>query len=98
MKIITKKDHINGVYSRWSNQYAGWSGDKAEIAIKLRSAKTKLEIDSIIGNDSWTKLRCSYCESDVDAVAKLIDDCECYFAICLSCAGMIVKSIKGADK
>ena len=85
MILITKLDIILGVAKRWRSQYNDAGLDtldyqrphqtKRDIlnqleALDLTSA-TQEEVNKIIGNDSWTALKCDECGEDVDAVVRV---------------------------
>ena len=58
MKVITKQSRANEAYSRWMAQYPY---DKDGIGAKLAalgSTPDPDEVDSVIGNKSWTELYC----------------------------------------
>lgn len=73
-------DVLRSVALRWKYQYFTSKGNRwfdtvkaksEEIYKDLLSATTKEEVDTIIGNKSWTRLQCNECGSEVDKVVFL---------------------------
>lgn len=95
MRLITIRDQIRAVPTRWRRQYQYYppESDKAEIGRKLDALDLETvsvaEIDRIIGNDSWTELKCDECEKKVDVLVRLGNDEPDYdahlFDICAGC-------------
>lgn len=72
-KTLTLQEHINTVGLRFQIQY---KNDKARVEIgeqidAIPNPKSKEEIDEIIGNSSWTTIRCYICENSVDKLVGL---------------------------
>ena len=72
-KALTLQKHINTVGLRFQIQY---KNDKARVEIgkqidAMSNPKSKKEIDKIIGNSSWTTIRCYICENSVDKLVGL---------------------------
>ena len=77
----------NSVYKRWKQQYPE---QKAEItkALKELNNPTKEEIDSIIGNTSWTRIICGVCDKEVSEAALLGENImyeQAPVAVCKEC-------------
>lgn len=80
MKVLTLRDVIKDVPLRWEYQYAGAldgynSGStktRRQILEELQSLDLSAcsceDIKRVIGNDSWTNLRCDECEGIVETV------------------------------
>lgn len=72
MKPITKRGKILEVVRRWTSQYRDPppSSMTAEKTTKLKSldlsTATESEITAIIGNPSWTAIRCDECGRNVE--------------------------------
>lgn len=68
MKLITLRGLIATVHDRWGSQYpSGRSADKDAIAEQLRNLPrdaTPEQVAAIIGNASWTRIRCDECGAD----------------------------------
>lgn len=79
--IKTRQDHMQTVYHRWRDQYEyeikhnltkfNWKHTPLEIAEKLKNIVTqdtinREDIDSLIGNRTWTELICDRCKEDYD--------------------------------
>ncbi len=83
MNKLTKREQIKQVPNRWYNQYAFmrnshsnnreiYDKNKLDIYNKLLDLDldiaTDLDISNIIGNSSWTELRCECCNKGVEEV------------------------------
>lgn len=92
---LTVEQVITNVPRRWRSQYGGrlhlptWKDPSrtwGDVADKLDSAPDKESIDAIIGNDSWTTLRCDECGKDVDEVAVFdVNGGEYVLHLCKDC-------------
>lgn len=78
MKLINKKDILDSVVDRYKTAYPRdrelWGGKRSgDILSQLQALDVMTESDAkrIIGNDSWTSLRCNECEQEVNAVVQL---------------------------
>jgi hypothetical protein len=76
MKVITERDMILDVVKRWEEQYSGESHPtKQRILAKLKkldlTQTTAKQIESIIGNDSWTVQICTECRKKVPIIIQL---------------------------
>lgn len=83
MKLITQRELIRGVAAKWREQYApngkwlsvGAAFDKREVYERLRELDGETvaaeQVDGIIGNGSWTSLRCDDCDVSVGAVVEV---------------------------
>lgn len=82
MKLMTTRSMIQGVAQAWRFQYERFKcgADKMEIADKLdaldKDTATSEDVARIIGNDSWTKLRCDECARYVEAVVQVGEEPE----------------------
>ncbi len=89
MRIITKRDVIRGMRSRWRDQYGQRRDDEVVgVGASRRSVKEiardlerlnldtcdAAEIDAIIGNSSWTENRCDECKKDSDVLVHMGDE------------------------
>lgn len=96
-KLITRRDVIRGIAKRWHEQYGDnperHGPDKTEIyrgllALDLETC-SPADVEAVIGNATWTRLKCNGCGRDVDAVVQVGDepDYESSTAdLCRSCA------------
>jgi hypothetical protein len=79
---IYRKDVIKDVPKRWANQYDSnsyYGQAKSETTKKLLSLIspfTAVEVNEIIGNDSWTKLLCTECNENCESVVRIGDEPE----------------------
>lgn len=84
MKIKTERQLIQAVASRWRKAYSPFTSDvpfnhrqmtKRQVAdeldkLDLNIATTK-DVGDIIGNTSWTALKCDECGEYVDALIQV---------------------------
>ena len=73
MRLITERELIRTVAAKWAKQYrpGSWSynNEKAEITRRLFALNPEMasreDVDKIIGNNSWTTIRCNECNAYV---------------------------------
>lgn len=80
IRVKTVRQQIRGVAAAWRAQY----GDRpkiphlADVLPRLealdRETASAAEVDAIIGNPSWTGLRCDVCHEDCAAIVQLGDE------------------------
>lgn len=72
MKIKTTRSEILNVVQRWVEQYP--TSNEAKTArlrqLDLETA-TATDVAAIIGNDTWTSLKCDECQADVSCVIEI---------------------------
>ena len=91
--IISRRDVLLGIPDAWAQQYheKRWAidPDKLHIGARLQSLKgtdyTEKQVNEIIGNASWTSLRCDECEKQVDAVVLFGDPEYPQIKVCEGC-------------
>ena len=95
MEAITRQEVIDAAPKRWKHQYPG---GREGIYEKLMAAKplTKEKVDTIIGNQSWTRLSCDECEKEVDS-AITISNSETLFYVCKKCLNKALRLIDKKD-
>ena len=75
MKIITRQDLANIAAKRWNEQYArDWNRSPfKEIGYTLAALvdPTPEKVEEIIGNRSWTTLKCNECNREVETVIEV---------------------------
>jgi len=84
MRLTTVQTLCNEVAGRHRFQYAHrmhtplFDGklpvDIQAQLVALGPTPTKADVDRVMGNESWTRLRCNGCGQDVDAAAFITDD------------------------
>jgi hypothetical protein len=95
MEIITQREIIKAVADSWKSQYLPHGrGNKHSVdiwnrlnALDLNTASAA-DVVAIIGNDSWTRLRCHSCGGEVERLIEIGEppDCESRTArVCLPC-------------
>lgn len=98
MRIITKRQKIKGVLDAWKKQYSKYPSNEM---IKQHAITKELEelnfnnvsakkINEIIGNNSWTELRCEECMEDKNKVVRFLERYEDEYEVnscdlCLDC-------------
>lgn len=96
MRVLTKQILANEVANRWLKQYPlqQYKGtNKEEIynnLLALGKTPNILDVNSIIGNKSWTLLLCDHCQNDSDVVIEFSDEA---IYICKSCVDTAYKDI-----
>ncbi len=92
MELLRKVDIVRSVPKRWAAQYRGTDNvQHAEITAKLLALEPGFaadEVDSIIGNGSWTECRCVECGRDRDVLIRIGDEPDYearYVNICEKC-------------
>ena len=80
MNIITKRDRIRTVAKRWSKQYGigtHWEADPVKQGISQslemldKETCSADDVAKIIGNNSWTRMRCDECKEDTTWIIQL---------------------------
>ena len=98
--------HPAGVAARWRRQYADyWKGqghlkmDPRVIydrLVALGDTATKDQVVNIIGNESWTSVRCNSCAGYFERVVGLSQTgLGTDFEICLECLRQAIRAIEG---
>jgi hypothetical protein len=103
IEIITAQEKLRDVPRQWRKQYEGkpvtkWN-NHPEMTAKLMALKwpfTKDQVDSIIGNTTWTELKCDLCDSNVSAISRLSLSYAAKHCIdvCLDCLNKAVIRLK----
>lgn len=81
-ELRTTRDMIRGVADAWKEQYkhgGSWSstfdGSSKAVWSRLKAldveTATVADVEAIIGNASWTSLKCNQCGQEVDTVVQL---------------------------
>ena len=76
MNRLTTRDKIITSYSRFKYQYRQTT-DPGKLTTIQRLSRLDLftcsaeDVNKTIGNESWTRITCSECENEVDAVTQL---------------------------
>ena len=102
MKILTVQELANTAKDCWKRQYfydGSWKhgSDKKTVyenLVSLGETPIPSQINEVIGNNSWTMLKCSVCNKEVDTVVVFsIDDSSFY--LCKKCLNKSTRLIKG---
>ena len=76
MTLHTTRGEIRSVVARWTAQYP--PGSKDDITARLKALNTETataaDVAAIIGNPTWTDLRCDDCAADVACVVEFGQD------------------------
>ena len=70
MKFISRQTRAAGAAKAWITQYGTDRDGVAKRIEALGAAPDPDEVNNIIGNDSWTYLKCDECGQDVDFVVE----------------------------
>lgn len=83
---------VKAAPDRWATQYSGsYRNDETErkterlLALKAAGPFTAEQVNEIIGNSSWTELRCSECRDDVEVLAVFGGDDYDWQNVCANC-------------
>jgi hypothetical protein len=77
MRLITRKSKASDAAIAWAKQYPPEHDhfrdkqDKAKRLIELGSNPNPDDVDSIIGNGSWTRTKCHQCNAENIDVVEL---------------------------
>ena len=96
MEIQTVRKNILEVAKRWKEQYKNSKDpDKQRILKELESfwdlsKVTEDEIETIIGNRSWTRITCDECNRSVQGAVTFTNGDDHMVTICLNCLNRAV--------
>jgi len=94
MDVITERDRIKMVVKKWSLKYesGAYGQDKIEILKKLKNINLNTvsakEVESIIGNSTWTDLICDECGEHVTKIVQVgeeLNDESATARLCTAC-------------
>ena len=73
MELKTRLLKAKAAAKAWDDQYWNPNEKQKSVSEKLHAEKnlTVERVNEIIGNDSWTTLHCSECNTYVDAVVEV---------------------------
>lgn len=90
MKVLTKRELINNVAVAFENQFGAhpknlrWQKTRDQLrALKLSKASAK-DVERIIGNRSWTEMRCVECGKECNEAMQLGSENSPTF-VCIKC-------------
>ena len=100
MKVFTERALIRSTPGRWASQYSGvdvkFHADKLEITRQLAALDTETAsaelVNAIIGNSSWTTLRCDECNKYVKAAIEVGEPPDYESATAMLCLPCITKA------
>jgi len=105
MEIVNKQTKVDTIRKRWEDQYPpGRDPDKWEHVNKRLiedPPQTCEEIDELIGNKSWTRIRCYQCDEEKDVVVRVGEEPDYESStswICKDCLKIALKMIKDYEK
>lgn len=106
MEIIKKRDRIKGVMASFKRAFADHPHDwlfadgrsphdiiRKLAALDLKTCDAKA-IDEIIGNDTWTALRCEECNEDYDFLIRFGEDPDYDARWADVCRGCLMKAVE----
>lgn len=103
MEILTEEEFTAKAVDEWAKAYAlgkygsnpckprTWHKEVYERLIDT-GATEKKDIDAIIGNDSWTSVKCDECQKSVKAVA-VFETSEFPLHLCQTCLILAAKEL-----
>lgn len=104
MKVITPESLAKDVAKHWNIRYSNgrYGKDKVEIGIMLSALNdpTPSEINSIIGNSSWTRTTCHECGAEnipVLEIGQCMDEDSYTCHVCISCLKSAVNMLDNSD-
>ena len=102
MILHTTRGEIRTVVARWTAQYP--RGSKDDITAQLRALNTETataaDVAAIIGNSTWTDLRCDDCAAHVACVVELGPEPDYESAtasVCVPCLARALTLAQSAD-
>jgi hypothetical protein len=106
MKVIKKADIIKSVSETWKRTYYNlfqgtWKevrrGSSEDYYKRLLDAKTEEEINTIIGNDLWTRNDCDECQKDQNMTIEYNVE-EYTFNLCEDCLRKAIDAFRKQPK
>jgi len=98
MEIVSKQTKLATLRERWDKQYPPDTMDDKwkPVSKRLREdpPKTCEEANSIIGNDSWTRIRCGQCDQLKDIVVMVGEEPDYESATTYICQDCLKKALK----
>ena len=110
MYKVTQRQLIQGVAENWKRQYQSsnghWLGTRNDNAQEIYTAlkaldldiATKQDIDAVIENSSWCRLKCDECGRETQTVIQLgeeVDYESSTASVCSECLSLAVKLLEG---
>lgn len=100
VEISTKSENVASVPARWAAQYPDISMGADKLLKKLAllalpAGFSASEVDTIIGNSSWTQHTCTECRADVDVLAVFSNYDE-WVAVCEKCLRTASRLVRAA--
>lgn len=103
--VTTRRDKIQAIAAAYDKQYSRHYGepflaggrDPYETTLALRKLNlatcTPAEVDAVMGNDSWTELKCEHCEEPNDLLVTLAGPYETV-SLCPGCVNSAAQAIE----
>ncbi len=100
--VIHRRDIIRSVPDRWDAQYPkAWA--HADMVAKGKHLRvldlekaTSADIERVIGNDSWTVMRCHECQQDRSPLVRIGEEPDCdanWVDVCPECLQKAVQAL-----
>jgi len=98
MRIQEVAQRWRKVYEPFKDKDFKYNGkSKQQIALELDAldpnTATAKDVEDIIGNTTWTKLRCDECEQEVDAVVEVGEEPTYESSTARLCKGCLQKAV-----
>ena len=101
MKIVSKEIKLATLYNRWKKCGPDMMNNKwvpVYNRLKNNPPKTCEEANEIIGNDSWTEIRCSQCHNLKNVVVRVGEEPDFDSATSYICKDCLEKALKMIEK
>lgn len=91
---LWKECYYNHVEKKWHTTISGDSSNTYK-ALKTLKETTPGNVNEIIGNRSWTRLKCFSCDADCNEVIEVTDaTIPRSFQLCKECLEIAINTIK----
>lgn len=104
-RLITSEGLAAGAAASWEDQYRDYPGpdreEKQAIGRRLRElgpSPSPAEVATVIGNDSWTEIRCDGCGESVGRAVEVGDERDYESAtavLCVACVREAAALVEG---
>ena len=103
MRLITRAELAKRAAARWKGQYQNWdftwkydSGKETSYnsLLALGENPAPNDVDDVIGNGSWTDIRCDECYSHVESAMQVGEEPDYESATALICKPCLLKALE----
>ena len=104
MYIVSRSELIKSTPDRWFRQYKNYEygsssfrhREKCDELSALKWPFSAEDVNKIIGNDSWTIMKCDECKMDAEELVHLGDEVDydaTYADVCFECLNKAAKML-----